>query len=158
FDRPISTGFTVSTSHFNFNQSQQASILLGQRIQIAPSIEQDYAQNTTAVTVFASYPLRKLSFTRPGLQYGYSATSISAFSQASTSLFEALQFQALAGPSALAGIRSSGFSPSLTYNTVDNPVDPKRGKSFFYSVSFQGVGGNVRAISNVFEAKYFRPT
>ncbi len=159
FDRPISTGFTISTSRFTFNQSQQASILLGEKIQIAPSIEQDYNQNTTGITVFASYPLRKFSFTRLGLTYGYSDTSISAFSTASTDLFEALQFQALAGPSALSGIRASQVSPTLTYNTVDNPMNPTHGKSLFYSFGFTGgpLGGNVKSITNVFEAKYFRP-
>ena len=80
---------------------QQTSLLLGQKIQIAPSIEQDYNQNTTGATVFASYPLRKFSFTRLGVTYGYSDTSIQAFSTSSTDLFQVLQFQSLAGPSAL---------------------------------------------------------
>jgi outer membrane protein insertion porin family len=159
FDRPISTGFTISTSRFTFNQSQQASILLGQKIQIAPSIEQDYNQNSTGITLFASYPLRKFSFTRLGLTYGYSVTSISAFSTSSTDLFEALQYQSLAGPSALTGIRASQVSPTLTYNTVDNPLNPTHGKSAFYSFTFTGgpLGGNVKAITNTLELKYFRP-
>lgn len=157
FDRPISTGFTVSTSRFVFNQSEQSSLLLGQKIQIAPSIEQDYNQNTTGVTVFASYPIRKFSFTRLGVTYGYSDTSIQAFSVSSTDLFQVLQFQSLAGPSALSGIHQSQITPTLTYNTVDNPINPTHGKSLYYAFQFSGVGGNVRAISNVFQAKYFRP-
>ena len=104
---------------------------LGQKIQIDPNIEQDYNQNTTGVTVFASYPLRKFSFARLGLTYGYSDTSIQSFSTASTELFEALQFQSLAGPSALSGIHSSQITPTLTYNTVDNPINPTHGKSLF---------------------------
>src|SRR5256712_578830 len=52
-DRPIATGFTVSYTSFKFNQSQQESILFGQKIQINPSIEQNYAQNTLGGTVFA---------------------------------------------------------------------------------------------------------
>ena len=160
FDRPISTGFTVSSSRYTFNQSQQASILLGQKVQLNPTMEQDYNQNTTGVTVFASYPLRKFSFTRLGLTYGYSDTSIQSFSDASTQLFEALQFQSLSGPSALSGIHSSRIVPTLTYNTVDNPMNPRTGKSLFYSFSFEGgpLGGNVRALTNVVEMKYFRPS
>ena len=159
FDRPIATGFTVSSSRFTFNQAQQESILLGQKVEIAPSIEQDYNNNTTGFTLFASYPLRKFSFTRLGLTYGFSDTSIQSFSTASTDLFEALQFQSLAGPSALTGIHSSRLVPTLTYNTVNNPMNPTHGKSLFYSFSFEGgpLGGNVRAITNVLEAKYFRP-
>lgn len=159
FDRPISTGFTISSSRFTFNQAQQESLLLGQKVQIAQNIEQDYNNNTTGGTIFASYPLRRFSFMRLGLTYGYSDTSIQSFSPASTALFEALQFQSLAGPSALTGIHSSRLVPTLTYNTVDNPMNPTHGKSFFYSFSFEGgpLGGNVRALTNVVEAKYFRP-
>lgn len=157
FDRPISTGFTISSSRYSFNQSQQASLLVGQKVQIDPNIEQDYNQNTSGFTIFASYPVRKFSFARVGLNYGYTNTSISSFSSASTLLFETLSFQSLAGPSALKGIRSSSITPSITYNTVDNPINPSTGKEFFYSLNWQGLGGNVRAISNVFDAKYFRP-
>jgi outer membrane protein insertion porin family len=156
-DRPIATGFTVSYTSFNFNQSQQQSILFGQKIQINPNIEQDYTQNTVGGTVFASYPLRKFSFARLGLTYGYSRTNISAFSTASTDLFEVLNFQSLAGASALTGIKSSYLNPTLTYNTVNNPINPTSGKSLFYSFKVEGLGGNVKATTNVVEAKYFHP-
>jgi outer membrane protein insertion porin family len=156
-DRPIATGFTVSYTSFNFNQSQQESILLGQKIQINPNIEQDYTQNTLGGTIFASYPLRKFSFARLGLTYGYSRTDITAYSTASTNLFEVLNFQSLAGPSALTGIDSSYINPTLTYNTVNNPMNPTTGKSLFYSFKLEGLGGNVKAATNVVEAKYFHP-
>ena len=157
FDRPIATGFTVSYSSFNFNQAQQESILFGQQIQINPNVEQDYTQDTLGGTIFASYPLRKFSFARLGLTYGYSRTNISAFSTASTELFQVLQFQSLGGPSALTGIDSSYIMPTITYNTVNNPMNPTTGKSFFYSFKLEGLGGNVKAISNVAEVKYFHP-
>ncbi len=154
-DRPIATGFTVSYTSFKFNQSQQESILFGQKIQINPNIEQDYTQNTLGGTVFASYPLRKFSFARLGLTYGYSRTDITAFSTASTDLFEVLDFQSLAGASALTGIDSSYINPTLTYNTVNSPLNPTGGKSLFYSFKLEGLGGNVKATTNVLEAKYF---
>ena len=157
FDRPISTGFTITSSRFSFDQSRQFSLLSGRRIQLDTNIGQNYNQNTTGFTVFMSYPLRKLSFARLGLTYGYSDTTIKSFSNASTLLFEALRFQSLAGASALSGIRSSRITPTFTYNTVDSPVNPTTGKSLFYSLGWQGLGGNVRAISQVLEVKYFRP-
>ena len=156
-DRPIATGFTVSSTSFKFNQSQQESILFGQRIQINPNIEQNYTQNSTGGTVFASYPLRKFSFARLGLSYGYSQTSITAFSTASTNLFEILNFQSIGGPSALTGIKSSYLNPTLTYNTVNSPLNPTGGRELFYSFKVEGVGGNVKAMSNILEAKYFHP-
>ena len=159
FDRPISTGFTVFSSRFSFNQSRETSLLIGQRIQLNPNTTQNYNQNSKGFTVFASYPLRRFSFTRLGVTYGLTSTNIDAFSDASRVLFEVLQFRGFAGPSALRGIRSSRITPTITYNTVNNPINPTGGKSLFYSLSFEGgpLGGNVNAITNIVETKYFRP-
>ena len=159
FDRPISTGFTVFTSRFNFNQARQTSLALGYQVQLNPNTAQNYIQNSDGFTLFASYPIRHLSFTRVGLTYGFTATSIESLSVASTALFNVLRFQSLAGPSALSGIHSSRVTPSLTYNTVDNPMNPTHGKSLFASFALEGgpIGGNVNSITQIVEAKYFRP-
>jgi outer membrane protein insertion porin family len=128
-------------------------------VQLNPNTVQNYTQNSDGFTLFASYPIRHLGFTRLGLTYGYTATSIKSLSTAATALFSVLQFQQLAGPSSLAGIHESRVVPSLTYNTVDNPVNPTRGRSFFTSTSIEGgpLGGNVNTITEIVEAKYFRP-
>ena len=159
FDRPISTGFTIFTSRYSFDQARQYSLAIGQQVQLNPNTVQNYTQNSDGFTLFASYPIRHLGFTRVGLTYGYTATSIKSQSTAATALFSALQFQALAGPSSLSGIHSSRIVPSLTYNTVDNPVNPTHGKSLFASFALEGgpLGGNVNSITNIVEAKYFRP-
>ena len=159
FDRPISTGFTVFYSRFNFDQARQYSLALGYQVQLNPNTVQNYVQNSDGFTVFASYPLKKLGFTRLGLTYGYTATSITGLSTASTALFSVLQFQSLAGPSALSGIHESKITPTLSYNTVDSPVNPTRGKSLFASTSFEGsiLGGNVNTVSQIVEFKYFHP-
>jgi outer membrane protein insertion porin family len=159
FDRPISTGFTVFTSRYNFDQARQYSLAIGQQIQLNPNTVQNYTQNSDGFTIFASYPIRRLGFTRVGLTYGYTATSIKSLSTAATALFSALQFQQLAGPSSLTGIHSSRIVPSLTYNTVDNPVNPTHGKSIFTSFALEGgpIGGNVNSITETTEFKYFRP-
>jgi outer membrane protein insertion porin family len=159
FDRPISTGFTLFSSRYSFNQAQQEALLYGQSVSINPQYIQDYNQSSTGFTVFASYPLRRFSFTRVGLTYGLSRTNITAFNQASTLLFTALQYQSVAGPSALNGIVTSTLTPTITYNSVDNPVNPTHGKSYLYSFSLQGgpIGGNVNTLTNIFEWKYFHP-
>jgi outer membrane protein insertion porin family len=159
FDRPISTGFTIFTSSYNFDQARQTSLALGYQVQLNPNTVQNYTQNSDGFTLFASYPIRHLGFTRVGLTYGYSITSIKALSTAATALFDVLQFQSLSGPSSLDGIHSSHITPTLTYNTVDNPVNPTHGKSLFASFTLTGgpIGGNVNTISQVVEAKYFRP-
>ena len=159
FDRPISTGFTIFGSRYNFNQAQQYSLALGYQVQLNPNTVQNYIQNSDGFTVFASYPLKKLGFTRLGVTYGYTITSITGLSTASTALFNVLQFQQLEGPSSLTGIHESKVTPTLQYNTVNNPVNPTSGKSLFLSSSFEGsiLGGNVNTVSEVVEAKYFRP-
>jgi outer membrane protein insertion porin family len=159
FDRPISTGFTVFYQKYDYNTARQEGILLGQQVAINPALQENYNTDSRGFTVFASYPLRKLSFTRLGLSYGYSTTNITPFSQSATLLFEFTKFTSLAGPSAINGIRQSQISPTLTYNTVDSPINPKHGKSFSYASSFVGgpLQGNVNTFSNVFDMTYFHP-
>jgi outer membrane protein insertion porin family len=157
FDRPISTGFTVFSSKYNFNQAQQEAQITGQQVSVNPQYVQDYNQNSTGFTTYASYPMKRFSFARVGISYGLTRTNITAFNAASNLLFEQLQFRAIAGPSALNGIISSSITPSITYNTIDNPLNSTKGKSFYYSVSLTGLGGNVKTVANVFDVKYFHP-
>jgi outer membrane protein insertion porin family len=157
FDRPISSGFTIFSSRYKFDQARQAALYTGQAVSINPQFIQNYNQDSTGFTAFASYPVRKLSFTRIGLQYGLTRTNITAFNDASKLLFTQVQFRSIAGPSALNGIISSTITPSVTYNTVNNPINPTGGKSYFYSMGFSGLGGNVKSVSNVFDWKYYHP-
>ena len=158
FDRPISTGFTVFSSRYSFDQAKQESLLLGQSVSINPQFIQNYNQDSTGFTAFASYPIRRFSFLRVGLTYGLTRTNITAFNDASKLLFQSIQYRSFAGPSALDGIVSSTMTPSVTYNTVDNPQEPTRGKSIYYSLAFTGgpLGGNVNTITNVVEWKRFK--
>ena len=159
FDRPITTGFTIFSSRYSFNQARQEALLLGQSVSINPQFIQNYNQDSDGFTLVASYPMKKLSFARVGLTYGLTRTTITPFNDASRFLFEDIQFRSVAGPSALTGIISSTITPTITYNTVDNPVNPRSGKSYFYSLGFTGgpLGGNVNTITNVFDWKYFHP-
>ena len=157
FDRPISSGFTIFSSRYNFDQAKQEALLTQQSVSINPQYVQNYTQNSTGFTLFASYPARRFSFARFGLQYGLTRTNITSFNAASTLLFESVQFRSLTGPSALNGIVSSTITPSVTYSSIDNPINSTRGKSFFYSLPVSGLGGNVKSISNIFDAKYFHP-
>src|SRR5262249_17472527 len=124
-----------------------------------PQFVQNYNQNSTGFTVFASYPLRRFSFTRVGLTYGLTRTNITAFNDASTLLFQSIQYRSFAGPSALNGIVSSTLTPTIPYNSSANPVNPTHGKSILYTMAFTGgpIGGNVNTITNVIEYKQFRP-
>jgi len=159
FDRPISTGFTIFSTLYKFNQAEQAAVLTGQQVSINPQYIQDYNQNSTGFTTFANYALKKHVFTRVGLTYGLTRTNISTYNAASELLFTQLQYGSIAGPSALNGIVASTVTGTISYNTIDNPINATRGKSYFYSLAFTGgpIGGNVNTITNIGEYKRFFP-
>jgi outer membrane protein insertion porin family len=159
FDRPISSGFTIYSNRYKFDQARQAAILTGQSVSINPQYVQNYNQDSTGFTMFASYPLRRYAFTRVGMTYGLSRTNITTYNNASELLFTQVQYRSIAGPSALQGILASTITSTISYNTVNNPINATSGKSYFYSLSFTGgpLGGNVNTITNTGEVKYFHP-
>ncbi|MGO9591464.1 MAG: outer membrane protein assembly factor BamA [Candidatus Acidiferrales bacterium] len=159
FDRPISTGFTIFLSKFDYNTARQEGLAIGQQLAIDPALQENYNTDSKGFTVFASYPLRRSAFTRLGLQYGYSTTNITPFSQSATLLFEYTKFTSLAGPSALNGINMSSITPTISYSTVDSPNFPTHGKSIYYGTTLTGgpLQGNVDTISNTFTMAYYRP-
>ncbi len=159
FDRPISSGFTIFSSLYKYDQAQQAALLTGQSVSINPQFIQNYNQNSTGFTAFASYPLKKRAFTRVSLTYGLTRTNITTYNDASNLLFTQLQYLAIAGPSALNGIIASTVTASINHNTIDNPINATSGKSYFYSIAFTGgpIGGNVNTITNTGQYTYFHP-
>jgi outer membrane protein insertion porin family len=163
FDKQIAAGVQLFSSRYNFDQARQTSLLLGQRITLSPSVAENYNQNSKGVSIFASHAIKRWSHygqTRLALSYGYTDTDIQPFSPAATLLFTAIQFQSVAGPSALNGIHQSSITSTLSYNSVDNPVNPHTGKNLFYSFRLEGgpLGGNTKSITNTFSVEYFRPT
>jgi outer membrane protein insertion porin family len=164
FDRPVASGITIFKSYYNYNELQQTSVATGlnltslQNTAYGQLLFQNFAENSSGFTAFASYPLRS-SFARVGLTYSYSKSSIQAFSSASQTYFEALNFSGFVGPNSLSGITSSQIMPTYMYNTVDNQFNPHSGKYIYAAVGFSGsvLGGNVNTINPIFEAKYFHP-
>jgi outer membrane protein insertion porin family len=115
----------------------------------------NYVSNGYGGTVFMSYPLKR-SFARVGITYGYDISNIRTLTTASSTYFNYIDFQGVGGPNSLSGIRTSKVIPSYTYNSVNHPITPTAGKSFFISTGFAGLGGNVNTIEPTFDAKYFR--
>jgi outer membrane protein insertion porin family len=163
FDRPITTGFTLYTQRFNYDQGREVSLLSGRNLApIYNALGTDnllnYVTNGHGFTVFTSYPLRR-SFARVGLTYGYDISNISVLTDAAKNYFNYLNFQqGIAGPNQLTGIKTSKLVPSYTYNTVDHPITPTRGRSLFLSLEFAGgpLGGNVNLIRPTVSATHFR--
>jgi outer membrane protein insertion porin family len=163
FDRPITTGFTIFKSDFRYDQLRQAAYFSGLAPNTLRSLTggnafQNFSQNSSGFTVFASYPLRR-SFGRVGLTYSYTISSLEAFSDASDNFFRALSFRGIEGPNQLSGITQSTVMPTYTYNSTNHPYDPTRGKYIYASLGFSGsvLGGNVNSIRPVIETRFYTP-
>ncbi|MCP5109780.1 MAG: outer membrane protein assembly factor BamA, partial [bacterium] len=150
FDRPIQAGFTINTSRFDFDQGRELSLLSGRDLRplfnnLGSGNLLNYITQGYGFSVFASYPLRR-SFARLSLTYGFDVQDIEPLSDSAQTFFEFTNFQGLAGPNSLNGIRTSRVVPAYQYNTVDHPITPSRGRSLFASTSFAGIGGNVNML------------
>ncbi len=159
FDRAITTGFTIFKTEFHFDQARRAAVLSGldPNTFTGNQFFQNFQQNSTGFTVFASYPLRR-SFARIGLSYSYSLSSMKTFSAASEAIFGGLFFRGFDTANSLEGIRTSKLSPTYTYNTMDNQWNPTKGRYVFIGTEFSGnlLGGNVNSFRPIFEIKQFK--
>ena len=160
FDRPITAGFTIYTTRFNYDQGREVSLLTGRNlIPLYNSLGRDnllnYVSNGYGFTTFVSSPWKR-SFARVGLTYSYGTQKINTESTSATTYFRYINFQGLAGQNQLDGIKTSSFIPSYTYNTVDHPITPSRGRSLYATLQFATIGGNVRMIEPTVDMKYFR--
>jgi outer membrane protein insertion porin family len=159
FDKPIQAGFTAFTREYKYNQARQASISSGQRVTLPVSYLnslQNYSQTSTGFTLSASYPLRH-SFKRVSITYSWDTSNITTYSTASGQYFEYLAFRSVGGLNALQGIRTSKLVPSFSSSTIDNPMRPHYGRSYFVGMDIAGVGGNVDFIRPISEFKQFIP-
>ncbi len=158
-DKPIQLGFTVFTRNFKYNQARQASISSGRKLSLPTAYLnslQNYSQQSTGFTMSASYPLHK-SFKRFGLTYSFDTSNITTYSEASQQYFEYLAFRNVGGANALQGIVTSKIVPSFSSSTIDNPMHPHKGRSYFIGMDIAGLGGNVSDIRPVTEMKQFIP-
>jgi outer membrane protein insertion porin family len=162
-DHAVQTGFTLYIQRYNYNQAQEASILAGTNLigyynSLGTQNLLNYIQNGYGGTVFVSYPLKR-SFARLGLTYGYNISNVKTLTTAATNYFDYIDFEGVGGPNSLTGIRTSTITPSYTYNSVNNPINPTGGRSIFFSLAFSSseLGGNVNTIQPTLDAKYFRP-
>jgi outer membrane protein insertion porin family len=162
FDKPIQAGATVYMQRFNYDQGREVSLLSGRNLlpyfnALGSQNLLNYVTNGMGFTAFASTQLRR-SFARVSMTYGYDVSTVKTLSDASSNYFNFLSFQRTDGPNQLEGIRTSKVVPSYSYNTVDHPITPSRGRSLFISTTFAGslLGGNVNMIEPTISATYFR--
>ncbi len=128
-DRPMSVGFTLYTSRFNYDQAREVSLFSGRNLiplfnSLGTQNLLNYVSNGYGFTTFMSYPMKKLSFARFGLSYGFDTSNITTLTDSAKTYFDYINFQGLNGPNSLSGIKTSKVVPSFSYNTVDHPITP----------------------------------
>jgi outer membrane protein insertion porin family len=160
FDRPIQLGFTVYTQRFNYDQGREVSILSGRDLSslyagLGQQNLQKYISNGYGATLSVSTPWRR-TFARMSLTASYGIQNIKTLTDAAASSFQYIAYAGFDGPNQLNGIKTLSLTPSWTYNTVDHPVTPTRGKSIYISSQFALPGGNVRMIEPTIDYKHFR--
>jgi outer membrane protein insertion porin family len=162
FDRPIQAGFTVFYQRFNYDQGREISLFSGRNL--IPAFSElgeqnllNYVSNGAGFSVFAT-TLLKRSFARVGITYNYNQSNITPVSEAAENYFNFFNFRNFEGPNTLTGIRTTSIIPNYSYNTVDHPITPSRGKSIYLATTLAGswLGGNVNMIEPTIALKYFR--
>lgn len=158
FDRPLQLGFTVYDRRFDFNQAQQLAIISGQKVNLPQNILnqlQNFSQSSVGFTGSLNYVLH--TFKRVGITYNWDNSSIKTFSDASTTFFQTLNFRSISGPNSLNGIITSKIVPVFGFSTIDSPIRPSRGTSFFVSSDIAGPGGNVNFVRPVISYIHWKP-
>src|SRR2546429_13406 len=156
-DRPLTTGFSVFHTKYSYREGDYFNPL-GSYYGTTPLGNELFGQKSTGFTLFGSYPIRP--FTRFGLNYSLARSSTDFASSANQAFFSAFQFtDTFTGFGSYSGLLTSKITPSLTYNTVNNPYSPTSGKSFQAAVEFTGgpLGGNVKYIRPLLDATWYKP-
>jgi len=161
FDRPFQLGIQVYLRRYSYNQGQQESLLSGQNVtafynSLGSANVLNYVQNSKGIALSFSYPLRR-SFARLGLSIGWDDSSIRTESTGASNYFTFLNFQGVAGPNSLNGIKTAKIIPSYNYNTRNNYLNPTAGASIFASVEATAsvLGANVNMIKPTFDLQYY---
>jgi outer membrane protein insertion porin family len=157
FDRPITTGFTVFSTNFRYDQAREFFGLNPNQLPSGLGFENrlNFEQKRAGFSVFTSYPFKIWS--RVGLNYGWDNSETSAINPATEEYFNAVRTQE---NQSFIGNTGGSFSrfharkliPSYSFNgTRGSALNPSGGQSLSTTFEFTGgpLGGNVN---------YFRPT
>lgn len=171
-DRPITVGFSLFGSRAKFFGegtflSQNTDAILGGLDPLGSlTIDEEnlFTQTTYGASVFATAPLSEVffrknrwsSFSRIGLTYQFSATSIKDPAVNSSSDPTKQIPIVFAQPN----ITTSRVTGSFVYDTREpsgNGIDMLRGKQLAFSVALSGLGGDVRTYQPTINYSHFIP-
>jgi outer membrane protein insertion porin family len=156
-DKPITTGFSIFHSRYSYREGDYLNPY-ATYAGYAPVGNELFGQASTGFSVYASRPVRP--FTRFGVSYSLSRSSTDFASPENQAFFGAFQFtDTFTGYGSYTGLITSKVTPSLTYNTVNNPYSPTQGKSLQMALEFVGgpLGGSVNYVRPLVDATWYHP-
>lgn len=163
-NRPISTGFSVFSTSFRYDQARESLGIDPGQIQAGTDLDNrlNFEQQQKGFSVSASYPLR--IFQRFGVTFQANTSRTTAINPATQEFFNAVttqeqqNFQSTTGGT-YAPYRSQRLVPSFSVNTTNSPFNPTRGYSLTGTLEFSGgfLGGNVNFYRPTIDYRVFRP-
>ncbi len=161
FNRPLSAGVTVYLSRYNYDEARQESLLTGENLSafynsLGSANVLNYVQDSKGITFSVSYPILR-TFARAGIALGYDISSITPESTGASTYFNYIDFESVNGPNALNGIKTISITPSYSYNSKNNFLNPTAGKSIFFSFKAAAsvLGANVNELQPTFDYQYY---
>jgi outer membrane protein insertion porin family len=160
--RPISAGISVFTSKLKFFGGGLSTGFFGGGGGDRFVDNSLFTRDSTGFSISFSSPLTYFTknkylkyarFTRIGLSYGFSSTKVIDPPANRDNDPDNDILVSFTQPD----ISTSTITPSLVYNTLNNPIDPTGGTSLSATLSFSGLGGDVKVIFPAVEFKYFTP-
>jgi outer membrane protein insertion porin family len=161
-NKPLNVGFQVFDRKTDYNASKSYSLSGSSNESSAvSSLLQNYNQGEKGFNLSVAYPLRHFNlfgFSRVGATYAWDSSSVRAFSQASSNLFQTLAFRSgIQGQNALEGIITSSMMFSYNSSNIDSNYLPHSGQSLAATVQLAGIWGSVRYVRPIVEYKRFTP-
>jgi outer membrane protein insertion porin family len=166
-DRPIAAGFSVFHSNYKYDQARELFGLDPRDLPEGLGFENrlNFQQKRDGFSIYGSHPVRfwKLDWSRFGLTYQFDNSETDAVNPATQDYFQNVrtseQSSFSSGNGSFGVYRTRKLIPSFTYNTVDNPYYPSRGKSLSLTLEYNGgfLGGNTNYFRPSMEFRYFRP-
>lgn len=163
-NKPLNIGFQVFDRKTDYNASKSYSLsgnVTGNESSAISSLLQNYNQGEKGFNLSVSYPTRHFNlfgFSRVGATYAWDSSSVRAFSQASSNLFQTLAFRSgIQGQNALEGIITSSAMFSYNSSNVSSNYLPHTGQSLSATVQLAGIWGSVRYVRPVVEYKRYQP-
>ncbi len=166
-DRPLSMGFSVFHSNYKYDQARELFGLDPRDLPQGLGFENrlNFQQKRDGFSVYGSHPVRfwGLDWSRFGLTYQLDNSQTDAVNPATQDYFQNVrtseQSTFSSGNGTFGAYQTRKLIPSFTYNTVDNPYYPSRGKSLSLTLEYNGgpLGGNTNYYRPTVEFRYFKP-